>query len=463
MRPGTLAIGCLAALLSTNPAFGELVYFARGGQAQLPATIQGTTIRLDAPGGPKSFPLDAFRTIVPGHRPEAEAAGRRAEAIRDGGDDRRFAAAWWALENGQTPEAIAMLRESEATTYPPTRLALAALGVLSAPCPDPDLESFRGPLRGERFATLRDDHVVLLYQGDEAEARERLGVLERVVRTFYIVFAAQGIDLPPPRRRLVSVWFARQSDYVAFLRRAEAGAFGETQGYYHPTLQAVFAFDTRTGEPQASARRAIANHRREGTDLADLERRSLLIDLEWRATDLGIAAHETIHQLTDASGLAPRFDDFPLWLHEGLAAQFEVVRGGRWAGVGRAHDLRLPDWRSIRPLPRIAPLLRDSGFGQGYRRDVYSESWGLVYFLRKTRPREFVAFLDHLRSPTTPAGDRSIEAFRSAFGDDFSAIEASWHAYLGTMQTPLEAGRPVENVAASTPGKSHLARPTGGP
>ena len=59
----------------------------------------------------------------------------------------------------------------------------------------------------------------------------------------------------------------------------------------------------------------------------------------------GTLAHEMIHQLAADSGLLPRHDAFPYWLHEGFAAQFEVIRGGRWAGISRAHDLRLPDWR----------------------------------------------------------------------------------------------------------------------
>ena len=135
----------------------------------------------------------------------------------------------------------------------------------------------------------------------------------------------------------------------------------------------------------------------------DARRQRLLLDLDRRAIDDGITAHETVHQLVTASGLAPRHDDFPLWLHEGFAADFEVVRGGRWAGIGRAHDIRLPDWRAIDPAPRLAPLLRDVGFGRGYRRDLYAQAWALVYFLRKQHPREFVTFLDLLRTPDDEA------------------------------------------------------------
>ena len=52
---------------------------------------------------------------------------------------------------------------------------------------------------------------------------------------------------------------------------------------------------------------------------------------------------ETIRRMVRETRLAPEHGDFPHWLHEGFAAQFEVVRGGRWAGFSRAHDARLPD------------------------------------------------------------------------------------------------------------------------
>ena len=114
--------------------------------------------------------------------------------------------------------------------------------------------------------------------------------------------------------------------------------------------------------------------------------------------DDGTAAHEMIHLLAANSGLLPHHSAFPIWLQEGIAMQFEVVRGGRWAGIGRANDLRLPDWRRIQPSPRLEPLVRDLGFGRGYQRDLYAQSWSLVFFLRSRHSSQFLTFLDLLRS-----------------------------------------------------------------
>ena len=443
----SLAVAWVAALLGGDQAFGELVYFVRGGEAQLTATIEREEVRLDTPDGPKVFPRGDFLAIIPGHCPAEEWAERRDSALKDGRVEARFAAAWWALENGLTDEAVATLGEIRplAPERGPSRRAIDRLDAMALPCPDPDLEPVRSRLRPRRFLEARSPHVVLLHQHDETDARERLDVLERVVQTFLVSFAAQGIELPAPGRRLVSVYFADRRDYAEFLRRVDAEAFVDTQGYYHPILHAVFAFDARSTDEQRAGRRAILNRKNDGVAPSELTRQALFLDLDRRATDLGIAAHETVHQLTTEAGLAPRFDDFPAWLHEGLAAQFEVVRGGRWAGFGRANDRRLPDWRTIRPAPRLAPLLRDSGLGHGYRRDLYAQSWALVHFLRKDHPLEFLAYLDLLRTPT-PATivrpDRSTDAFRAAFGEDVNGLESSWLAFVAGLRTPLELGRP---------------------
>ncbi len=441
-----LAVACVAGLVAAGLSRADLVYFVKGGQAELPAQFEGDRVRLETPSGSKTFPKADFAAIIPAPRPLDEWPTRRDRANREGTGNARFAAAWWALENGLTDEAIAGLDtlRSDTSAPIPARRAIAAIDRLAPPCPDPDLEPLRARLRPLRFRESRSPHAVLFHQLGETEAVDRLALIERVVTTFHLAFAGQGVELATPGRRLVSVNFADHRDYVAFLHRADADAFAETQGYYHPVFRAVFAFDGRGSDAHQTERRAIANRKLAGETASELDRRSLLLDLDWRSTDLGILAHETVHQLVADSGLAPRFDDFPTWLHEGLAAQFEVVRGGRWAGFGRVNDRRLPDWRSIHPAPRLTPLLRDLGFGRGYRRDLYAESWALVYFLKQSHSREFLTFLDLLRTPSTEFSvrpDRAEQAFHAAFGRDLTGLEAEWHQTLAGLKTPLEQAR----------------------
>ena len=92
----------------------------------------------------------------------------------------------------------------------------------------------------------------MLHQQTEAEAEERVALLERVITGYYLFFAAQGIELTVPDRRLICAWLADQKDYLAFLRSQGADAFATTKGYYHPTWNAVVAYDASSSDQQQS-------------------------------------------------------------------------------------------------------------------------------------------------------------------------------------------------------------------
>ncbi|QEH32754.1 hypothetical protein OJF2_12340 [Aquisphaera giovannonii] len=483
-----------AAILGSAGARADLLYFEKGGEIQASAKVEGDRVEITLPDGIREFARADFKKIVPGYSPEDEWPRRR-DLARPGGTQDRYAAIWWAIENGLAIEAapeIRSLREADPGHAPTARMA-AALDRLDEPRRAPDASAFRKAL-GVSMEASEGPHVLLLHRQADAEAARRLALLERVITSFYLDFAGRGIELKVPDRKLIFAWFSEQSDYLAFLRSQNAGAFATTKGYFHPTWNAVVAYDSRCLERHERGKQASETRRGEldrlraavermpargrlrvavggeaprtlGRDearslLGRLERETLrgetLLDLDRLAMDEGTAAHEMVHLLAANSGLQSRHDDFPIWFQEGLAAQYEVVRGGRWAGISRAHDLRLPDWRKIQPTPALEPLLRGRGFGRGYQRDPYAEAWALVYFLRLERSDAYLRFLDLLRSPDAsladlPPGDRTVAAFRRVLGDDLASVERDWHAFLATAQTPLEHHAPPTDPAPASP------------
>ncbi len=484
-------VGCLGIELMDRANGADLIYFRKGGDAQLPAKVEGNRVILAMPDGKVELLREDIVKRVPGFWPGTEWEARRREAVA-GGFASRYAALWWAIENGLTMEVADELRELHAMdlTHGPTARMAAMLDRLDRPCEDPDIAAFRAAL-GIETKEARGPHVILLHQHSEVEAGERVALLERVIAGFHLLFAAQGVELRVPRRRLVSAWFADRKDYLAFLHRQEADAFATTSGYFHPTWNAVVAHDGRSSEKLHAAREALSARREELRRLAEaidhlparsrlrvklaeeparsvgrvegraivdrLERelayRTALLDLDWRAVDLGTAAHEMIHQLAADSGLVPRHDAFPYWMHEGFASQFEVIRGGRWAGISRAHDLRLTDWRRLQTPIGLERLVRDAGFGRGYQRDLYAQAWALVYYLRTQRPGQFLTFLDLLRNPDADSdggallqgvrADRVFNTFRRSFGPDLDGLERDWRRFMADVQTPLEQHAPT--------------------
>ncbi len=494
----TALFAIVCAAVATAAAHAELIYFPKGAAVQAPATIEGNHVLLAMPDGDVELAREDIRKLVPGFWPPNEWDARTGKS-RGLGVEARFATVWWALENGLTTEVAGEVREIHRVDPKHAAAArmAAVLDRLAQPCADPDFAGFKKAL-GIEVNEARGPHVIVFHQHSDAEANERIALLERVIAGYHLLFAAQGIELAVPRRRLVSAWFANKKDYLAFLHAEGADAFASTRGYYHPTWRAVVAFDARSTTEQQTAREKLAARHAEllrsservdqapprsriRVQLAgepartlgrveakgfierlDGERRSetLLLELDRRAIDLGTAAHEMIHQLAVDSGFLPRHDAFPHWLHEGLAAQFEVIRGGRWAGISRAHDLRLPDYRRTQsPLP-LERLVRDAGLGRGYHRDLYAQAWALVYYLRTQRPGEFLTFIDLLRGPGAADGpapsngnDRILVTFQRAFGKDLGRLEQDWRHFMETVQTPLEQNAPASD-SPSKPGRA---------
>ncbi|WP_337175150.1 DUF1570 domain-containing protein [Paludisphaera sp.] len=477
-----------AVLAVVATARADLIYFREGGRIQIPATTEGSSIVVRLGGERYEFAPEDVEKRVPGYVPTEEWPARKAAAA--GSVGRRFAAAWWALENGLVDEAAEELRAIDAVdpNHQPTRRMVAVLDDLDVPREDPDVEPFRRAL-GVSMAIARGPQVVLLHQHSDEEAAERLEFAGRIVTAYHLLFAGSGVPLATPRRRLILTWFADRADYRAFLMANDAQAFAPTRGYFHPTWNAVVMYDARSDDSHRAQLEALAKRReeirmlREGLDglpasgrmrvavtgrraqavgksdgltLADrlgrdIRRGELLAEAGRLAYDEGITAHEMVHLLAADSGLIPRHDAFPLWLQEGLAMQFEVVRGGRWAGIGRPHDIRLPDWRRIQPSPRLEPLLRDRGFGRGYSRDPYVEAWALVHFLRARHGDGFIKYLDLLRAPRVDGEiPDSLDTFRRAFGDDLDRLEVEWLEYLATTQTPLERHDPRPRTPSET-------------
>jgi hypothetical protein len=473
--------------LTGRASHGELIYFRNGSGAQLPARLDGNRVVLVMPDGNVELVRSDLSAVVPGFWPETEWVDRK-ERAREKSAEARLAEVWWAIENGLTLEAADELRAVHAIDpkLEPAKRIVNVLDRLNVPCKEPDFERFQKAL-GIETRVARGPHIVLLHQHSDAEAEERIALIERVIAGFFMEFAADGLELSVPRERLVSAWFADRNDYLKFLKSEGAMAFATTRGYFHPTWNAVMAYDPRSDDSERSARAKLAARReevrqyRQAIDrapprsrvklkLADRPLRTvsrteaggfldqvdgeitaeyLLLDLDRRSIDLGTAAHETVHQLMRESGLVRRHDDFPVWLQEGLAAQFEVIHGGRWAGISRAHDLRLPDWRSVRNPLKLERLVRNAGFGHGYDRDLYAQAWALVYFLRTQHRREFLTFIDLLRVPglleqgeNAGGPERVSQAFQRAFGSNWDGLEAEWRKFMGGVQTPLEKHAP---------------------
>ena len=86
-----LLIAIIGVGLVPRTCRSELIYFHKGGEAQLPVRLEGDRIIVAMPDGDIALARDKIRKIVPGFWPATEWETRRRQA-RAGGSDERFAA-----------------------------------------------------------------------------------------------------------------------------------------------------------------------------------------------------------------------------------------------------------------------------------------------------------------------------------------------------------------------------------
>ena len=121
--------------------------------------------------------------------------------------------------------------------------------------------------------------------------------------------------------------------------------------------------------------------------------------------------------------------------------------------MGRANGLRLADWRQSSD-PRLVPLVRDVGFGNGYDGALYAQSWALVRFAQRDHPSAFTAYLDRLRLPnpleheSTP--DLHLRLFRESFGNDLETLRSAWTRETSKWLTPLDENEPGTHPTSPT-------------
>src|SRR5438270_8011627 len=143
-------------LLSTSPsnARADLAYFQKGGELQAPLSVEGKQVFIELPDGKHEFRRDDFIKLVPGFAPEREWRERLQQA-QPAGFAARYAATWWAIENGLTTEAIPELRALHKLDpkHLQTARMVAVLEKLNRSCAEPQVAEFRKALGVETTVT----------------------------------------------------------------------------------------------------------------------------------------------------------------------------------------------------------------------------------------------------------------------------------------------------------------------
>ncbi|MCE2791450.1 MAG: DUF1570 domain-containing protein [Planctomycetota bacterium] len=289
-------------------------------------------------------------------------------------------------------------------------------------------------LPGFRFHVT--DHFIIAYNTERAYAQWLGGLYEQLYRGFTGYWERKRkFKLDDPSFPLVVVVFASFEEYSAHVRRELGQDPGSMVAYYNLMTNRVTLYDLTTGFQGGGGK--PDNDRKIQEILANPNALPMVATV----------VHEGTHQLMFNMGMQTRLADTPLWVNEGLAMFFEtpdLKNPKGWRTIGQVNQLRLLTFRENLPqraangesLRRL--LTEDLDFRdpkQSLTR--YAEAWALNYFLLNRYGKEFVAYLELLRSKQPLRVDppeTRISEFESALGKRLAELDAEFVDYMQKLR-----------------------------
>jgi len=280
------------------------------------------------------------------------------------------------------------------------------------------------------FRIYETKHYVIAYQTELAYARWVGGLYEsRLYHSFEKYWEKRKkFKLTEPKFPLPVIVFSTQAQFQQQVDR-EFGPGQKMLAYYGIQSNRVTLYDLTAG--QKSPNQPLDNDRRIDEVLSSPAAKPMVATM----------IHEATHQLIFNRGMQTRYAESPLWLNEGLANFFEAPsrkgRGRGWVGPGEIFEQRLFRYRKLlqtNQTPTIESLVLDNKRFNTPETflDAYAEAWALNHYLLNKKPKEFVAYLNHMAKKKAldedPPAKRLIE-FKQFFGD-IGELEADLYKYV---------------------------------
>ena len=263
------------------------------------------------------------------------------------------------------------------------------------------------------------EHYVLCTDTSPAYAQWCGGLLERLYKAFRTYWSAKQMVVHEPEFLLPVIILKTKTEFAGLAAFDRTPASAKGHGYFLITANRIVLYDLTGTEAELPA-----------STVSDVLRRV-------RKTPSSVAAevHEATHQMAFNTGLHRRYADNPMWMTEGLAMYFETpdLKNRRgWQTIGRLNSSRKLQFQNYvakrRPPDSLETLIRSDARFHDPRTipDAYAEAWALSYYLIRTRPRLYTAWLAQIAAqPPLRFGtpEDRLKLFRSIFGEDLESLD----------------------------------------
>jgi hypothetical protein len=278
-------------------------------------------------------------------------------------------------------------------------------------------------------------NYIVCYNTTPTYAEWTSSLLERLQRAFVSFWKKQKAPVKAPEQPLVVLVFADQASYAAYAKKDLGASVSNIIGYYNLETNRIMMYDL-TG---IQAFRQNAGARGSRHDISQL-----LSEPEAEPL-VATIVHEATHQIAFNCGLQTRMVANPYWLTEGMATFFEtpdLASSRSWSGIGNVNYSRFDLFQDNYSAGKIMPLERMISDDKPFTTpetavDSYAQAWAWNYFLIRSRPKEYAAYLKTLAAKPVLVEDKKgqrVKEFRQHFGEDLGKLEDDFYRMMNRVK-----------------------------
>jgi len=321
--------------------------------------------------------------------------------------------------------------------------AIVTATALAATADDAN-EQLKAALRrdvGEGCEIRETAHWLIASKADVKWVDAAARMLERTHDFFFEQFKKAGFEPQPLRQTLVCVLLGDQEEFAQYLERVRDSS-GQPAAAVQPAPDnrpepgkakrpaGLGSYSERTNQIQMCDIRAIVRKsaRPQSTSRAELE-------------NVVRIAHEAAHQLSFNTDILKQRTGYPMWLGEGLAANFEFSDADQPFGpltdnlslrVGQLKQLDADG--KLMPLKQMVTMSPYEAHQPDNKGLTYVQGCAFFRFLFRQRPKQLrqylAAWADRPRGPVRRS--QVLEVFEAAFGP-IDELEKDWRQSLNAL------------------------------
>lgn len=285
------------------------------------------------------------------------------------------------------------------------------------------------------FRIHNSKNYIVCYNTTPTYAEWTSSLLERLQRAFIAYWKKQRSPVKAPDQPLVVLVFADQASYADYSKKDLGTSVSNIIGYYNLESNRIMMYDL-TGMQALRQSVGARGSRHDITALLSQPQAEPLV---------ATIVHEATHQIAFNCGLQKRMVANPYWLTEGLATFFEtpdLASSRSWSGIGNVNysrfDLFQDNYNAGKVLSLERMLSDDKLFTTPETAvDSYAQAWAWNYFLIRSRPKEYAAYLKQISEKPLLVEDKPgqrLVDFRRHFGDDLNSLEDNFYRSMNRVK-----------------------------